>query len=145
MQTISTRTGQQSVALPASMKQQEGHKMTNFEKEILDYVREHPGCNRSDIGAAIGNLEAEYEADRTVRDGKLDRWYTGQVPAYYIPGTYAPPHLREPEMRELIPLAAGLHHDGTIHIYVNEEDSGLSVGLLEDGTLIVKIKAEQSA
>ena len=42
------------------------------------------------------------------------------------------------EMRELIPLAAGLHRDGTIHIYVNEEDSGLSVGL-EDGTLIVKV------
>ena len=43
------------------------------------------------------------------------------------------------EMRELIPLAAGLHKDGTIHIYVNEEDSGLSVGTLKDGTLIVKI------
>ena len=45
----------------------------------------------------------------------------------------------EEEMRERIPLAAGLHRDGTIHIYVNEEDSGLSVGLLDDGTLIVKV------
>ena len=117
----------------------------NYEEEILDYVREHPGDNRSDIGAAFGDLEAEYEADRMVRDGKLDRWYTGQVPAYYIPGTNTPPNLRESELRELIPLAAGLHRDGTIHIYVNEEDSGLSVGLLEDGTLHVKIKAEKSA
>ena len=113
--------------------------MMNFEKEILNYVRQHPGCNRQDLITATGHPNAGNEADRIVRDEKLDRWYTGQVPAYYIPGTYTPPHLREPEMRELIPLAAGLHKDGTIHIYVNEEDSGLSVGLLEDGTLIVKV------
>ena len=116
-----------------------------FEKEILDYVRQHLGCNRQGLIAATGHIHAGNEADRMVDEGKLDRWYTGQVPAYYIPGTYTPPHLRELEMRELIPLAAGLHHDGTIHIYVNEEDSGLSVGLLEDGTLHMKIKAEQSA
>lgn len=41
--------------------------------------------------------------------------------------------------REKIPLTAGLHRDGTIHIYVKEKDSGLSVGLLEDGTLVVKV------
>ena len=41
--------------------------------------------------------------------------------------------------REKIPLAAGLNRDGTIHIYVKEKDSGLSVGLLEDGTLVVKV------
>ena len=112
----------------------------NYEKEILDYVRQHPGCNRTDLITATGHPNAGNEADHMAWGGTLDRWYTGQVPAYYIPGTYTPP-----EMRERIPLAAGLHKDGTIHIYVNEEDSGLSVGLLEDGTLHVKIKAEQSA
>ena len=38
-----------------------------------------------------------------------------------------------------IPLAAGLHRDGTIHIYVDGNDSGLSVGLTEDRTLLVKV------
>lgn len=37
------------------------------------------------------------------------------------------------------PLAAGLHRDGTIHIYVQGDDSGLSVGLEEDGTLWVRV------
>jgi len=42
---------------------------------------------------------------------------------------------------ETIPLAAGLHRDGTIHIYVNEEDSGLCVGLDPDkkGGLLVSV------
>ena len=124
----------------------------DYEEEILDHVRQHPGCNRQELIAATGHLHAALEADHMVWGGKLDRWYTGQVPAYYIPGTYTPPHLRPytppnlreseasgAEMRELIPLAAGLHRDGTIHIYVNEDDSGLSVGLLEDGTLVVKV------
>lgn len=43
------------------------------------------------------------------------------------------------ERREKIPFGAGLHRDGTIHIYVDEKDSGLGVGLLEDGTLVVKV------
>lgn len=37
------------------------------------------------------------------------------------------------------PLAAGMHRDGTIHIYVDGEDSGLSVGLELGGTLVVKV------
>ena len=113
--------------------------MPNFEKEILDYVRQHPGCNRQDLIEGTGHLSAGNLADHMAWEYKLDRWYTGQVPAYYIPGTHMPPHLGEPETRELIPLAAGLHKGGTIHIYVNEADSGLSVELLEDGTLIVKV------
>ena len=108
--------------------------MMNYEKEILDYVRQHPGCNRQRLIAATGHLHAGNAADHMVWGGKLDRWYIGQVPTYYIPGTYVPS-----ELRELIPLAAGLHRDGTIHVYVNEEDSGLSVGLLEDGTLSVRV------
>ena len=111
----------------------------DYEEEILDYVRQHPGCKRQGLIAATGHLHAGNAADRMVREGKLDRWYTGEEIVYYIPGTYLPPHLRELEMRELIPLAAGLHRDGAIHIYVNEEDSGLSVGLLEDGTLSVRV------
>jgi hypothetical protein len=43
------------------------------------------------------------------------------------------------ERREKIPFGAGLHQDGTIHIYIKEKDSGLSVGLLEDETLVVKV------
>ena len=38
-----------------------------------------------------------------------------------------------------IPIAAGLHRDGTIHIYVHGEDSGLSVALDDNGTLVVKV------
>jgi len=37
------------------------------------------------------------------------------------------------------PLAAGLHHDGTIHVYVKGVDSGLSIGLAEDGTLWITV------
>jgi len=38
-----------------------------------------------------------------------------------------------------IPLAAGLHHDGTIHVYVDGLDSGLSIGLEDDGMLVVAV------
>lgn len=44
-----------------------------------------------------------------------------------------------------IPLASGLHRDGTIHIYVHEEDSGLSVGLEDDGTLVVRVDESKRA
>lgn len=44
----------------------------------------------------------------------------------------------------LIPLAAGLHTDGTIHIYVYEKDSGLRIGLDTDGIGLV-IKVDESA
>lgn len=37
------------------------------------------------------------------------------------------------------PLSAGLHRDGTIHIYVSNVDSGLNIGIKEDGTLVVKV------
>jgi len=43
------------------------------------------------------------------------------------------------EPRDPLPLAAGLHSDGTIHVYVDEEDSGLSIGLDDDGTLVVRV------
>jgi hypothetical protein len=115
--------------------------MANIEKEILEYVRQHPGCERGTFDM-IKHSDAAEEADRMVSDGKLDRWYSGTVPAYYIPGTYTPPHLiadTDDTQEGAIPLAAELHRDGTIHIYVKEKDSGLSVGLLEDGTLVVKV------
>ena len=38
-----------------------------------------------------------------------------------------------------IPLAAGLHHDGTIHIYTHGKDAGLRIGLEPDGTLWVRV------
>lgn len=43
------------------------------------------------------------------------------------------------------PLAAGLHRDGTIHIYVHGEDSGLSIGLEKDDTLIVRVDESKRA
>ena len=45
----------------------------------------------------------------------------------------------------IIPLAAGLHQDGTIHIYVKGEDSGLSIGLADDGTLWVRVDESKRA
>jgi len=44
-----------------------------------------------------------------------------------------------------VPLAARLHHDGTIRIYVQGEDSGLSVGLEDDGTLWVRVDESKRA
>jgi len=44
-----------------------------------------------------------------------------------------------------IPLAAGLHQDGTLHVYVQGEDSGLSVGLDDDGTLWVRVDESKRA
>ena len=64
--------------------------MVRYEKEILDYVRKHPGCSRKDIGDAIGDYEAEHVSDRMVKEGKLDRWYTGLMSAYFIVGTHTP-------------------------------------------------------
>lgn len=44
------------------------------------------------------------------------------------------------KQHETIPLAAGLHHDGTIHIYVDEKDSGMRIGRNVAGTgLIVEV------
>jgi len=67
---------------------------TNHEKEIIEHVRRHPGCERGSFVDAIGHPNAGNEADGMVRDGKLERWYSGTYPRYYIPGTYTPPHLR---------------------------------------------------
>lgn len=128
--------------------------MPDIETEVLEYVRQNPGCKGGDLIRNVqwqsetetpdynAQCNAADEANCMVSKGKLDRWYTGTVPAYYIPGTYTPPHLiadTEDAQEGAIPLAAGLHRDETIHIYVKEKDSGLSVGLLEDGTLIVKV------
>ena len=38
-----------------------------------------------------------------------------------------------------IPLAAGLHQDGTLHIYVYGKDSGLRIRLNDEGGLIVHV------
>ena len=38
-----------------------------------------------------------------------------------------------------IPLASGMHRDGTIHIYTDGDDSGLWVGLDGKGGLIVGV------
>lgn len=43
-----------------------------------------------------------------------------------------------------IPLSAGLHEDGTIHIYVYEKDSGLRIGLDTDKSGLV-IRVDESA
>ena len=68
----------------------------NYEEEILDYVRQHPGCHRLDLIAATRHPNAGNEADYMVRDGKL-------VAAYYIPGTYRPPyHIRESEAEAIV-------------------------------------------
>ena len=41
---------------------------------------------------------------------------------------------------ETIPLAAGLHHDGTIHIYVDGKDAGMRIGRNVAGTgLIIEV------
>lgn len=45
---------------------------------------------------------------------------------------------------EAIPLAAGLHRDGTIHVYVYDRDSGLRIGLEDDGIGLV-IRVDESA
>ena len=42
----------------------------------------------------------------------------------------------------IIPLAAGLHIDGTIHVYMYGYDSGLRIGLDKD---ILMIKVDESA
>lgn len=67
--------------------------MFNFEKEILSFVRDHPGCDAGTLIEAIGHPNAANEANYMVRDGKLDRWYMYMNPHYYIPGTYTPQHL----------------------------------------------------
>ncbi len=41
------------------------------------------------------------------------------------------------EEREVIPLAAGLHHDGTIHIYTDGKDSGMRIEIDADGVLVI--------
>ena len=47
----------------------------------------------------------------------------------------------EDESAGAIPLAAGLHRDGTIHIYTDGDDSGLRIGRDKDkeGGLIVYV------
>ena len=61
--------------------------------------------------------------------------------AEHLQGAGAPTHyevnLADDELDEL-PLAAGLHQDGTIHIYVHGADSGLSI-VLDDGALWVRV------
>jgi len=42
------------------------------------------------------------------------------------------------ELDEL-PLAMGLHLDGTVHIYTYGDDSGLSIEIADDGTLLVRV------
>ena len=44
-----------------------------------------------------------------------------------------------------VPLAAGLHRDGTLHIYVHGKDSGVSVGLEADDTLWVRVDESKRA
>jgi len=46
---------------------------------------------------------------------------------------------------ENVPLAAGLHRDGKIHIYVHGKDSGLNIGLEDDGTLWVRVDESKRA
>ena len=113
----------------------------SFEKEILEHIRQHPGCYRTDLVIAIGHPDAANQANGLVREGKLERWYQGTVLRYYIPGTHIKHYMREPEaaQEDPLPLAAGLHRDGTIHIYIDEQDSGLSIGREEDGSLTVKV------
>jgi hypothetical protein len=82
-----------------------------IEKEILEHVRQHPGCGRVDLLATIGDKNVANEIDCMVAAGNLDRWYTGTVPVYYIPGTYRPSHLiayTEDMQDGIIPLASGL-------------------------------------
>lgn len=43
-----------------------------------------------------------------------------------------------------IPLAAGLHEDGTIHVYVHGNDSGLRIGMDPNGIGIL-ITVDESA
>lgn len=45
----------------------------------------------------------------------------------------------------LTPLAAGLHADGTVHVYVYEKDSGLRIGLDPDGSVGLIIHYDESA
>ncbi len=55
--------------------------------------------------------------------------------------------IRMPDEQQegVIPLASGLHRDGTIHIYVKGADSGLSIGLEDDGTLWVRVDESKRA
>ena len=74
-----------------------------YKEEILNYVRNHPGCTRNDISEAIGDPIAEDETDDMVKDGRLERWYIGLTPHYHITGTYVPPHMKEPSTDQVIP------------------------------------------
>ena len=74
-----------------------------YEYEILSYVRNHPGCTRNDIGVAIGDSKAEDEADDMVKDGRLERWYAGQMPHYHIAVTDTSSHMKEPSTDQVIP------------------------------------------
>ncbi|OEU73909.1 MAG: hypothetical protein BA864_05085 [Desulfuromonadales bacterium C00003093] len=65
----------------------------NYEDKILEHVRQHPGCDKGSFDI-IGHPNVPNEADYMVEAGKLERWYTGTMARYYIPGTYTPHHLR---------------------------------------------------
>ena len=79
--------------------------MTNFEEEILDYVRQHPGCRIQDMvaGTKCTYTEIVSVIEDMVNTKQLDRWYSFGTPYFYLPGTYTPPHLRPytpPNLRE---------------------------------------------
>ena len=66
----------------------------NYEKEILEFVKNHPGCVSGSIIKAVGHPNAGNEANYMVKGGQLDRWYSRTMPHYYIAGTYTPKHMR---------------------------------------------------
>jgi len=67
-----------------------GGREMGYEKEILAFVHDHPGCDSEQLIEGLGYPNAASEAGQLVLDQKLDRWYSMMMPHYYIPGTYNP-------------------------------------------------------
>ena len=85
--------------------------------EILKYVEQHPDCGIQDIVTAT---EEAYEdiadvIEAMVDTGRLERWWHGQMPTYYIPRTYIPMPIKSSEGND---EAKGHYGDETVKRYI---------------------------
>ena len=115
--------------------------MVNFEKEILEHVRQHPACDRGSFDTISPREPPDVQCMNCITDLRPEN-------ALMVDGNpfcdeFCAEHYAQGDIP--LPLTSELHRDGTIHIYVKEKDSGLSVGLLDDGTLIIEVGESKRA
>ncbi len=110
------------------------------EERVIRDVERNPGC-------IPAHLSAEEKAilPTLIDTGRVVVRYQSGVQCYYTREQIQDMDTGAAMERETLPLAAGLHEDGTIHIYVDEVDSGLNIGLSDDGCLYVRVDESKRA